>query len=58
MKPKKENEDFNRLQAGLKASGYRERDVTISSGKAMILGVVCALPFIIFLGLLYRFLLQ
>ena len=57
MKPKKENEDFNRLQAGLKASGYRERDVTIPSGKAMILGVVCALPFIIILGLLYRFLL-
>ena len=57
MKPKKENEDFNRLQAGLKASGYRERDVTIPSGKAMILGIVCALPFIIILGLLYRFLL-
>ena len=31
MKPKKENEDFNRLQAGLKASGYRERDVTMSA---------------------------
>ena len=57
MKPKKENEDCNRLQAGLMASGYRERDVTIPSGKAMILGVVCALPFIIILGLLYRFLL-
>ena len=57
MKPKKGNEDFNRLQAGLMASGYRERDVTIPSGKAMILGVVCALPFIIILGLLYRFLL-
>lgn len=57
MKGKKDNETFNRVQAELKASGYREKDVTISSGKAMVLGIVYALPFVITLGLLYRFLL-
>lgn len=57
MKVKKGNEIFNKVQADLKASGYREKDVTISSGKAMILGVVYALPFIIIVGLLYRFIL-
>lgn len=55
MRSKKENEDFNRVQADLKASGYIEKDVTIPSGKAMILGVLYALPFIIIMGLLYRF---
>lgn len=54
MKAKKDNEAFNRVQAELKASGYREKDVTISSGKAMALGVVFALPFIVIIGLLYR----
>ena len=57
MKVKKDNEIFNKVQADLKASGYREKDVTISSGKAMVLGVVYALPFIIIVGLLYRFIL-
>lgn len=57
MKSKKENKDFNRVQADLKANGFREKDVTIPSGKAMVLGIVYALPFVITLGLLYRFLL-
>ena len=57
MKPKKENEDFNRVQADLKANGFREKDVIIPSGKAMVLGIVYTLPFVITLGLLYRFLL-
>ena len=57
MKSKKENEDFNRVQADLKANGFREKDVTIPSGKAMVLGIVYTLPFVITLGLLYRFLL-
>ena len=57
MKVKKGNEIFNKVHADLKASGYREKNVTISSGKAMILGVVYALPFIIIVGLLYRFIL-
>ena len=57
MKVKKDNEAFNRVRAELKANGYREKDVTISSGKAMVLGVVSALPFIVIIGLLYRFVL-
>lgn len=57
MKSKKNNDDFSRVKADLKARGYKEKNVTIPSGKAMILGVIYALPFIIILGLLYRFLL-
>lgn len=57
MKGKKDNEIFRRAQAELKALGYREKDVTISSGKATVLGIVYALPFVITWGLLYRFLL-
>ena len=55
MKAKKNNGGFSKAQADLRASGYREKDVTISPGKAMVLGVACALPFIIVLGLWYRF---
>ena len=58
MKPKRENEDFNRIQANLKASGYKEKNVIISSRKAMILGIIYAIPFITILGLLYRFMLM
>ena len=36
MKSKKENKDFNRVQADLKANGFREKDVTIPSGKPMV----------------------
>ena len=57
MKAKKDNGGFSKAQADLRANGYREKDVTISSGKAMVLGVICALPFIIILGLCYRFML-
>lgn len=57
MKSKKENKTFNSVQANLKASGFRKKDVTIPPGKAMVLGIVYALPFIITLGLLYRFIL-
>lgn len=53
----KNSKAFNRIQDQLKANGYREKDVTISSGKAMVLGVVFALPFIVIIGLLYRFVL-
>lgn len=55
MKSEKDNEDFSRVQADLKANGYAEKDVTFSSGKAMVLGFVYALPFVIIPGLLYRF---
>lgn len=57
MRAKKNSKAFNRIQDQLKANGYREKDVTISSGKAMVLGVVFALPFIVIIGLLYRFVL-
>lgn len=56
MKAKRESADFDKVQAGLKARGFQEKDVTIPSGKAMVLGVVCALPFVIVLGALYRLL--
>lgn len=57
MKAKNDHEDINKVQADLKENGYREKDVTISSGKAMVLGVACAFPFIMIFGLAYRFVL-
>ena len=50
MRAKKNSKAFNRIQDQLKANGYREKDVTISSGKAMVLGVFFALPFIVMFG--------
>ena len=38
----KENTDFDRVQANLKSGGYREKDVTIPSGRAMVFGLLCA----------------
>lgn len=32
------SEIFSRIQAELKANGYREKDVTFSSGKATVFG--------------------
>lgn len=51
------NEEFEKMKVQLNENGYKEKDVTISSGKAMALGVLYALPFVIIFGLLYRFLL-
>ena len=51
------NEEFEKMRVQLHENGYQEKDVTISSGKAMILGVLYALPFVIIFGLLYRFML-
>lgn len=51
------NEEFEKMKVQLHEKGYKEKDVTISSGKAMVLGVLYALPFVIIFGLLYRFLL-
>lgn len=51
------DEEFKKMKMQLNKNGYKEKDVTISSGKAMILGVLYALPFVIVFGLLYRFLL-
>lgn len=48
-------EEFEKMKVELHKKGYKEKDVTISSGKAMVLGVLYALPFVIVFGLLYRF---
>lgn len=50
-------ENFEKLKIQLNEKGYKEKDVTITSGKAMVSGVFYALPFVIVFGLLYRFLL-
>jgi len=51
----KHSADFEKMKAQLHKNGYKEKDVTITSGKAMSLGVLYALPFVIVFGLLYRF---
>ena len=51
----KHSKNFEKMKAQLHEQGYHEKDVTITSGKAMILGVFYALPFVIVFGLLYRF---
>lgn len=51
------NENFEKMKEQLYKEGYKGKDVTITSGKAMALGVLYALPFVIVFGLLYRFLL-
>ena len=48
-------ENFEKLKIELHKKGYTEKDVTMTSRKAMVLGVFYALPFVIVLGLLYRF---
>ena len=53
----KHSENFEKIKAQLQEQGYHEKDVTITSGKAMISGVFYSLPFVIIFGLLYRFLL-
>lgn len=54
----KHNEEFQKMKAQLLEKGYKEKDVTITSGKAMVLGVLYALPFVVIIGFLYRFLLM
>ena len=34
------NEEFEKMKVQLHEKGYKEKDVTISSGKAMVLGVL------------------
>lgn len=51
------SEEYEKMKVQLHEEGYKEKDVTITSGKAMVLGVLYALPFVIILGMLYRFLL-
>ncbi|MDC7288230.1 DUF3267 domain-containing protein [Blautia schinkii] len=47
-------ENFEKIKAQLYEKGYKEKDVTFTSGKVMVLGVVYALPFVIVVVLLYR----
>lgn len=49
------SEDFERMKADLHEKGYQEKDVTITSGEAMVLGALYGLPFVIVFGLWYRF---
>lgn len=51
------SEEFEKMKVKLLENGYKEKDVTISSGKAIGLGALYAIPFVIFFGLMYRFLL-
>lgn len=51
------SEEFEKMKVQLHENGYKDKDVTISSGKAMGLGLLYALPFVVIFGLLYRFLL-
>lgn len=46
--------NFEKVKEQLFEKGYKEKDVTFTSGKAMVLGVLFALPFVIVAGLLYR----
>lgn len=52
----KHSENFENIKTQLHEQGYHEKNVTITSKKAMILGAFYALPFVIVFGLLYRLL--
>lgn len=52
------SENFEKLKAQLCEKGYTEKDVTIAPRRAMISGVLYALPFVIVFGLLYRYFLM
>ena len=49
------NDEFQKMKTKLNESGYKEKEVTITSGKAMALGLLYSLPFVVILGLVYRF---
>lgn len=54
MHTRMDPENFRRLQADLHAGGYMAKDVTISPGRATVLGCLCALPFVLLFGVVYR----
>lgn len=51
------NEEYEKMKVQLREKGYQEKDVTMSSAKAMVSGGLSALPFVIIFGFMYRFLL-
>lgn len=53
----KDKELFTEMRKQLLEKGYREKDVTMTSGKAMTLGLLYALPFVLVFGLFFRFVL-
>ena len=50
-------EDFRDMSGALRASGYREKLVTVKPARAMLGGLLCALPFAAVFGAVYRLLL-
>lgn len=54
---KQANEQFQMQEKQLVEKGYSKKDVTLSSGKATILGLLYALPLVVVSVLCYRFLL-
>lgn len=51
------SDEFEKMRVQLLEKGYKEKDFTITSGKALTFGILYGLPFVIIFGLLYRFLL-
>ena len=47
-------DDFHKIRQRLLDAGYREKDVTFSTGRAACLGLLCALPFAALPLLTYR----
>lgn len=54
---KQANEQFQMLEEQLVEKGYSKKDVTLSSGKATILGLLYAFPLVMISVLCYRFVL-
>lgn len=46
---------FQALRLELQEAGYREQDMIFSSAGATVWGLLCALPFVVLWGLMYRF---
>ena len=57
MKANQAEKDFRDMSGALKASGYREKLVTVKPARAMLGGLLCALPFAAVFGAVYRLLL-
>lgn len=57
MKANQAEKDFRDMSDALKASGYSEKLVTIKQSRAMLGGLICALPFAAVFGAVYRLLL-
>lgn len=56
-KAERAEHEFRAMSEALKASGYSEKLVTIKQSRAMLGGLICALPFAAVFGAVYRLLL-